>query len=459
MSKPPMKRARLTAEEKKERADFAQREARTREWLSTQASRANKLRSKDKEFHGLEREFMNLQTKMLSDYEISKDIKHPRDLGTVREVLLRAFFLENKLLPRRYCVSDTSVRVASTTGHLSKEIDILFYDALDSFTLMQRQGVYEVLPVAYCYGAIQVKSKLTKSELKSAFLNIQSFKQLHRLKAQQSPYTDPTDLTQNEGFGIIFAYDTDMAWEDLVAELKFHAQTCDRRFLPNAVFILTKGSLRFGDDKFGSVYNSHIKEFGKIAVYGNPDRQGLCLYSLYSVVFELLTNTRTQEALPHNYFRLPLTAGDYSYSYSMGNFAEVGHCDEHGDYARVYTPEKIARLINWCQTAEPINWVKATDLAYGKAGDNIQAYERQPGDVRIYNPKDLPLSEILVVDRKFMREGKEIAAKALAFDCITSSGMNIYIPYYYQITEDLVQGCDKCQKTRKLPRKLKHEHL
>lgn len=448
MSELSEKRKRLTAEQRKKRADFAQRETNTREWLSAQADRANKLRSKDKEFHGLEREFMNLQAKMLSDYEISKDIKHPRDVGAVREVLLRAFFLENKLLPRRYSVSDTSVRVASTSGHLSNELDILFYDAMESFTLMQRQGVYEVLPVEYCYGAIQVKSKLTKRELKSAFSNIHSFKRLFRLNARKNPRLETSELAQNEGFGIIFAYDTDMAWEDLVAELTSYAQTCDRSFLPNAVFILSKGSLRFGDDKFGSVYNSHIKEFGEIKIYGDPDRQGLCLYSLYSTVFELLSNTRTQEVFPHNYFRLPLTAGDYSYSYSLGHFAEFGHCDEHGDYARVFTPEKLACLIDWCQTAEPINWIKATDLAYGKAGDNVQAYERQPGDVRIYNPNNLPLSEILVADKKVIHEGKEAFIKVLAFDCITSSGMNIFIPYYYQIKEHLVEGCAKCNKRR-----------
>lgn len=449
MSKPPEKKKRLTAAQKQERADDAQREARTTEWLSTQADRANKLRSKDKEFHGLEREFMNLQAKMLSDYEISKDIKHPRDVGTAREVLLRAFFLENKILPSRYSVSDTSVRVASTSGHLSNEIDILFYDAVNSFTLMQRQGVYEVLPIEYCYGAIQVKSKLTKNELKSAFSNIKSFKRLHRLNTINISRIDKSKLTQNEGFGIIFAYDTDMDWVDLVAELKSHAQTCDRNFLPNAVFILSKGSLMFGDHKFGSVYNSHIKEFGEIQVYGDPDRQGLCLYKFYSAVFELLRNTRTQEALPHNYFRLPLTAGDYSYSYILGNFAEFANCSEHGDYARTFTSEKLARLIDWCRGAEPINWIKALDLAHGRIGDNTEAYERQPGDVRIYNPKNLPLSEILIADQKLTYEGEEVSAKVLAFDGIASGGMNIYIPYYYQIAEHLIEGCTKCNKLRR----------
>jgi hypothetical protein len=440
MSEVPKKRTRLTAEQKKERENFAEREAKTR---------ANKLRSKDKEFHGLEREFMNHQVKMLSDYEISKDIKHPRDVGTVREVLLRNFLVENKLLPKRYSVSDNSVRVASTTGHLSSELDILLYDALDSFTLMQRQGVYEVLPVEYCYGAIQVKSRLNKEELTNALENIKSFKRLQRLDARQLPRSDAQNKIQDNGFGIIFAYDSDMDWADLVSRLKSYAQTCDRSFLPNAVVILSKGHFAFGDRKSSSAYNSDIIAFDEVVVHGYPDRQGTCLYTLYSIIFELLSATRAQKALPHNYFRLPLTAGDYSYSYQFAGFAEFAHCDEHGDYARAYTPEKLARIISWCETAEPINWVRATDLAYGKPGDNFEAYDRQPQYVRIYNPKYLELSQILVADKKISHDGNEITTTVISFDIINSCGMTIYIPYYYQITENLVKGCPKCEKARK----------
>ncbi|SER40246.1 Uncharacterised protein [Pseudomonas luteola] len=448
MSEIPEKRRRLTAAQKKERADFKSREARTKEWLSNQALRANKLRSKDKEFHGLEREFINLQNKMLRDYEISKDIKHPRDVGTVREVLLRAFFLENRLLPQRYAVSKSSVRVASTSGHLSNEIDILFYNAFDSFTLMQRQDVYEVLPVEYCYGAIQVKSKLSKKELKSGFDNIASFKRLRRMSYSQNYFSGHSDKIQNEGFGIIFAYDTDMDWADVVAELRLHAKAYDKSVLPNAVFILSKGYFQFGDENFSSSYNSDIKEFNDITIYGIPDRQGYCLYSLYEIIFNLLKKTQTQEAFPHHYFRLPLTAGDYSYEYRFGNFAEFGHCEEHGDYPRTFTSEKLSKLISWCQTAEPINWIKATDLAYGKPGDNTEAYVRQPGDVRIYNPEGLPLTDILVADKEVMFDGKEVITKVLAFDSIKSCGLDIFIPYYYQLKEDLVQGCPKCKRRK-----------
>ncbi|MEW5289832.1 DUF6602 domain-containing protein [Erwinia papayae] len=446
MSENQDRRKRKTVAQKKERADFAEREARTKEWISGQATRASKLRSKDKEFHGLEREFMYLQNKMQQDFEISRDIKHPRDVGTVREELLRALFTDNKLLPLSYGISKSSVRAASTSGHLSNEIDILFYDAFNSFTLMQRQDIYEVLPVEYCYGAIQVKSKLTTKELNSAFKNIASFKRLKRSGVENNSIINSGRDIQNDGFGIIFSYDTDMDWADIVLELKKQAANCDKNLLPNAIFILSKGFFLYGDERFASAYNSDIKNFENIIVYGNPDRQGCCLYQLYDIVFSLLDSTKSQKALPSQYYRLPLTAGDYSYEYSFGHFVEFGHCEAHGDYARTFTPEKLEKLISWCEKAEPINWVKATDIAYGNAGDNDETYKRQPGSVIIYNPEDLPLSDILVADKKMIVDGNEILTKVLAYDSIKSSGMNILIPYYYQFTEMLIQHCPKCKK-------------
>ena len=130
------KRKRLTAAQKEERKQYEERHERTKEFLTSLAIRSNKLRSKEKEFHGLERELLDLQTELLADYEKSKDIKHPRDVGAAREVLIRAFFLETKLLPKKYAVSEVSVRVASTSGHLSNELDLLFYNADDCFSLM-----------------------------------------------------------------------------------------------------------------------------------------------------------------------------------------------------------------------------------------------------------------------------------------------------------------------------------
>lgn len=446
MSQNEEKRKRLTAAEKRKRADFSEKESRTKQWISDQVSRASKLRSKDKEFYGLEREFMHLQRRMLQDFDISKDIKHPRDVGTVREELLRRFFHENKLLPQSYAISKSSVRVASTSGHLSNEIDILFYDAFNSFSLMQRQEVFEVLPVEYCYGAIQVKSKLTKPELKSAFENIRSFKKLKRNGTNHNVFIHSGQKVQTNGFGIIFAYDTDMDWMEIVHEIEFHSRSFEKAVLPNAIFILSKGFFMFGGTECASAYNSDIERFSDMQPHGYPDREGTCLYQLYDIIFNLLNDTKVLKVLPHQYFRLPLTAGDYSYEYSLGHFAEFWRCEKHGDYVKAYTPEKLEKIISWCQSAEPINWIKATDLAYGHPGDNNEAYERQPGDVRIYNPDGLPLSDILLMDRPMKINGEESVMKVLAFDSIKTCGLTIYIPYHYIITENLVQGCKQCSK-------------
>ncbi|MFN3769387.1 MAG: DUF6602 domain-containing protein [Ectopseudomonas guguanensis] len=448
---PRPKRGRVTSA-RKQRDELEESQTRTKEWLTSQTTRAIKLRSKDKEFHGLERELVNLQAKMLRDYEISKDIKHPRDVGNVRETLLRNFFIETRLLPRKFSVSETSIRAASTSGHLSNELDILFYDALDSFTLMQRHDVYEVLPVEYCYGAIQVKSKLTKAELKSAFNNIASFKRLKRMQDNRPVVTFGNERIEHNGFGIIFAYDTDLDWITIAREFESHANSYERNALPNALFILSKGFFMYGNEQFSSIFNSHIESHETLKVSGHPDHQGYCLYQLYETVFSLLRCTRLQSAHPKNYFRLPLTAGKYSYEYSFGGFAEFGKCEEHGDFSRLYTPTKLEKIITWCQTAEPINWIKANDIAYGKAGDDFEAYARQPGDVRIYNPENLPLTEILVHDAPFLHEGKEIIGKALSYDVISSEGLMIFIPYYYQVTEQLVQSCPKCQRKTKAKR-------
>jgi hypothetical protein len=186
--------------------------------------------------------------------------------------------------------------------------------------------------------------------------------------------------------------------------------------------------------------NSFLETVSKVTMHGRPDRQNQCLYRFYSILLHLLRTTDIQPANADSYFRLPLVADALSYEFTTGAFAELGHCERHGDYQRKIAPDKLQRVIDWCKNAEAISWVKATDIAYGKPGDNAEAYARQPGDVRIYNPENLPLTDILVMDKDY--GDKRI--KVLAFDQIQSAGMLIYVPYYYSITEGIISGCPEC---------------
>jgi hypothetical protein len=152
----------------------------------------------------------------------------------------------------------------------------------------------------------------------------------------------------------------------------------------------------------------------------------------------------TEVALPdiNRYFRLPFVAGTRSYVFTWGSHAEIGHCEEHGDFQRKISEENLAKVVETCRKTQPMNWIRATDIAYGRPSDNYEAYARQPGDVFIYNPKNLPFSDILVMDTDW-NEGK---AKALAFDSIDTDGMVIYVPYFYTVTEGIISDCPQCQK-------------
>jgi len=424
------------------------REEKTKAYMLDQAKRAIALRSKDREFHGLEREFMYHQSQMLIDYDKSKDVKHPRDVGNVREVILREFLANSGYLPKRYGVSQNSTRAASPTGHISKEIDIFLYDPLDSVCLMNREHVYEVLPIECVYGVIQVKSRLNKKEIKDGLENLASFKRLDRPSATQAKISSLDPRHSKRGFGILFAYDSDLEWLEIVQEIETFAKKQPNHLWCNGVFILNRGAILHGDDKSSKFENVDLEKISTPKMYGFPDRQGQCLYQFHSLLLSLLRNTTINPAKFDSYFRLPLVAGDHSYEFYFGGFAEFGTCDKHGDYQRKMEADQLTKVIEWCSTSTPINWIRATDIAYGKPGDNEEAYARQPGDVRIYNPENLPLSDILVRDSTLndSKTGATLITKALSFDQIRCAGMTVYIPYYYSIKEGIINICPKCIK-------------
>lgn len=401
-------------------------------WILDSVKESNSLRSKDREFHGLEREFIYYQEDILRKYDQSKDLKHPRDIGTVREVVLRDFLSLSGYVPRKYGVSKTSARVISTSGHSSNEIDILIYDADNAITLMSREGVYEAYPIECVYGVIQVKSKLIKAEITSGLENISSYKSL---------YDKNAEFNMANGFGILFAYDSDMDWVDIVNEVKLCSESKPRREWCNAIIILNKGCIFHGAEGSIALRNQEIEKILELQMHGRPDHSSGCLYSFYSILMSLLRQTTISMVDIDNYFRLPLVSGKYSYEFSFGHVSEKDKCERHGVFHKKILDVSLEKIMSFVESETPINWVRATDLAYGRMGDNYEQYEQQPGNIRVYNPEKLPLAEILTTDS--LLNGASI--KALAFDSITCEGINIWIPYYYSYKENIIEGCPKCK--------------
>ncbi len=374
---------------------------------------------------------------MIADYERSKDIKHIRDVGNAREQILRSFLSSSGYLPTRYAVSTNSARVASTTGHLTGEMDILLYDPIDSIRLMSREDVYDVYPVESVYGAIQVKSRLNKNEVREGIENIAKFKALDRAP-ETGAFRIIMEPRSDRGFGVLFAYDSDLEWNAIIREIESFAKTVPQRQWCNAIMVLSKGLFLFGDATGSKFENAKIEAIPELAMHGYPDRDNSGLFTFYSILMTLLRQTSVQTVNPDTYFRLPLVADALSYEFVMGPFAETGKCPDHGDFQRKISPENLKKLINWCRKAEPINWIKANHLAYGMPGNDEEAYKRQPGDVHIYNPENHPLTDILVI----AVDGSGI--KSIAYDQIRAGGRNIFLPYYYSVKEGLISHCPKC---------------
>jgi hypothetical protein len=429
--------------------DWEAKEARLRSLLVDQAKRALKLRSKEREFHGLDREFRDHQAQMLVDYERTKDLKHPRDLGDTRERILWKFLSSSGYLPARYAVSDRSVRVVSTTGHMSRELDIALYDKLDAVTLMNREEVYQVLPLESVYGVIQIKSRLTAATIQDGLKNIASFKSLNRQRLPVGGFTILAGPKKaDRGFGLLFAYESALSLAEIMAEIKNFSATRKQHEWANFIFVLNQGFVFHGEENAAIYANEAIEAIRSLQMQGRPDREGFGLFTFYSLLLALLRGTETKPANVDAYFSLPFVADEHSYRFSWGNFREFGVCPQHGDFARKIAPDKLKQVIDWCRTSQPINWVKAHHIAYGQPEDEA-AYIRQPGEVYIYNPQRLPLRDILTAATPF--GGGTV--QSLAYDAIETQGMNILIPFLYTVTEGIISDCPKCGKEALKPLK------
>lgn len=393
------------------------------------------LRSKNTEFYGLQRELVQAQRRIIEEYKNSKDIKHPRDVGSARENILKNFLTESGLLPRKYGISTTSARVASPSGHHSKELDIVFYDDREAVVLMRRSGAIEYYPRESVFGTIQVKSNLGKTEIQDAFSNVSSYKMLYDNVEKFSGFITGGIRPTTKGFGIVFAYDSDLEWSKLHSLITETAGLYDKSRWPNSICVLSKGIFLFGDGSQCFYHNSDIETLTEMKLHGMPDRDGSCLFSIYSMLMNLLESTAVKSPKVNDYYNLPHTTGELSYSFGLGSFAEVGRCEKHGEYLRKISSINLARVISFCRTETPINWVKAIDIAYGR-NENNEAYQKQPGDIFIYNPERLELKDILT-SREYT---------GLTFDAINTEGMQIWIPFYYAIKENIVEGCPKCYK-------------
>lgn len=120
--------------------------------------------------------FRAASREMRARYESASLVgRHGGDKGLRREDALRGFLRE--VLPPKYGVGRGEV--VSALGDISKQMDIVIYDALHA-PMIFTSATSRIFPAESVYATIEVKSRLTVATLDSCIENILSVKRLPR---------------------------------------------------------------------------------------------------------------------------------------------------------------------------------------------------------------------------------------------------------------------------------------
>ena len=153
------------------------------------------------------------------------------------------------------------------------------------------------------YGTVQVKSRLNRTEIIDGLENIAAFKKLQRMPAPpRAPSLTSSLQPSDRGFGLLFAYDSDLKWLDIIREIEAFSNGRPNTEWCNAVFILDKGAIFTGKKRISHTQNPLLEKISKLTMHGRPDRQNQCLYQFYHVLLHLLRTTDTQPANADAYF-------------------------------------------------------------------------------------------------------------------------------------------------------------
>ncbi|QLB60098.1 hypothetical protein E5093_11265 [Acinetobacter indicus] len=395
------------------------------------------LKLKKTEFQGLGHELSISQKDLMNSYNRSKNIKHTRDLGTHREEILRKHLLNAGLVPPKFLISEISCRVADTNGNYSRELDILFSNHEERILLMKRGNTLEVHPVENTYGTIQIKSKVTQTELESAFENIASYKRLRKNRSEKEANIS------NEGFGIIFFYTTDLDNEKLTESINSLKNKYSLDLVPNAIFILDHGHFILQHkDSYNYFLTDHISscQNEELTYFCNPNHDDH-LFHFHSILLYLLQNTRTFTFKLSDYYNIGNIDfnTNISFKFMFGEHHELMTCDKHkGDdyqYLKTIKSENLEKIYNSVINTQ---FYDENFILFNIHSDNL---------VKIYNPEKLELDPILKYDENTMIYEKIIINKL-------GNKINVLLPCYYILKENLFEDCPRCQKnlTQKINR-------
>lgn len=220
--------------------------------------------------------FCSVSKKMQIDFEeITSKIQHNGEKGTARENILQEYL--KSYIPEKYSFSKGTI--VDCKDVQSKQIDIIIHDKFLTPYLVDMNDT-KIIPIESVYGVIEVKSTLSKDELRKCVKNIESVRKLQ--KKTISDYNFPTA-------GMVFAYNSDASLEAIYKNLNELSEDVDIDKRISCVCVLNKGVI-IPVDKNGLRNVTLFPNVNTVyGIFNNTDDALLLFYLILSQILNSIT--------------------------------------------------------------------------------------------------------------------------------------------------------------------------
>nr|WP_315231730.1 DUF6602 domain-containing protein [uncultured Flavobacterium sp.] len=170
------------------------------------------FKRKPKETHStLKTKFEGIVYKIVGGFLETKPFNHALSKGEEREIPLINFLKQN--LPSNYSTAKGEVIDLNETS--SPQLDVMLYDSSKNIPFYS--GEIQILPAEALLASIEVKSRLTRDEIKKILISVNKLKSLKPFKKdldQSIQRRDENDKVTCRYFHTVFAYETDISQKD-----------------------------------------------------------------------------------------------------------------------------------------------------------------------------------------------------------------------------------------------------
>ncbi|WML52227.1 hypothetical protein RCG17_23005 [Neobacillus sp. PS3-12] len=369
--------------------------------------------------------------KLISDFNISSQLKHQGSTGVYREDAIKRFLLEGRL-PEKYGVG--SGEIIGPNSDTSRQSDLVIYDKLNCPVLLFEESV-QIFPSDAVYGIIEVKSRLSKQKLIEGLENIAAFKSLVPIEqaVQHNAFIQMT-YSKPRPFGIIFAYSLgDNSLDSLTKNLRDFELNKDPDLWPNMIVVLDEGIIWHNDSSLKTVLHSegfYNNVFPVPFSFGNDT-----LFEFYFNLFDILSNIKLGDINLKRYKELPKRVGDFFVS-GHDRFGKEG-----SNKAYRLNEQFIKRIFDYCKK---VGKKKHKDVLLLEFGEIPQGIDERSLNEEIYyfDPDELPsLQEVTFVNDE---RGRVTTNKRSRIPSCTIhiNGETYKIPAAYITEDDLTEVSD-----------------